>query len=58
MANRPLTKRESLADLYVVMLQSVEVLQPYADRPDIEKHLADAGAICKSLKRQLDDMPI
>jgi len=48
-------ERASLQDLYVVMVQIVEVLEPYATRyPAVDKHLADARAICNDLKIKLE----
>ena len=47
--------RGSLQDLYVVMLQTIEVLQPFAaDYPEIDKLVADARTICNQLKIRLD----
>jgi hypothetical protein len=44
----------SLQNLYLVLLQTIEVLEPYASAyPAIDKHLAEARAICNDLKIEL-----
>lgn len=49
--------RTSLQDLYLVMVQTIEVLEPYAARySEIAKHLAEARSICNDLQIKLQNL--